>query len=92
MRRRSTDVDLSEPVVDHGGAVLQGERAARFLIWKDLSIASWLVDSNSVSLFDVNLVALTPGSLSHPGVRARGQESDLDRREQSVNNLLPNTG
>jgi len=58
---------------------------------KHLSVASWFVDSNSVSVFDIKPVALTPGSLSHPGVRARGHESDLDRGEQSVNNVLPNT-
>jgi hypothetical protein len=58
---------------------------------KNLSVASWFVDSNSVSVFDIKPVALTPGSLGHPGVRARGHESDLDRGEQSVNNVLPNT-
>jgi hypothetical protein len=42
-------------------------------------------------VFDIKPVALTPGSLGHPGVRARGHESDLDRGEQSVNNVLPNT-
>ena len=59
--------DMGHAEQHPGGALREARAAVRFLIWKDLSIVSWLIDSTFVELCDAPR-SPTPGLSSHPGV------------------------